>query len=41
MAVMMSMNLSYIAILNINVGDYRCIISGTSKYEAVNLLQQS
>ena len=36
---MMSMNFSNIAILNINVADYCCIISGISKSEAVNLLQ--
>ena len=36
---MMSMNLSDIAILN-NVGvDYRCIIDGISKSEAINLMQ--
>ena len=34
---MMSMNLSDIAILNINRANYRCIISGISKTEAVNL----
>ena len=34
----MSMNLSDIAILNIHSADYRCIISGISKSEAVNLL---
>ena len=37
--VMMSMNLSNIAILNIKRADYRCIISGISKSEAMNLLQ--
>ena len=39
---MMSMNFSNIAILNINVADYCdycCIISRISKSEAVNLLQ--
>ena len=36
---MMSMNLNDIAILNIHSADYRCIISGISKSEAVNLLQ--
>ena len=36
---MMSMNLSDIAILN-NIGvDYRCIIDGISKSEAINLMQ--
>ena len=36
---MMSMNLSDIAILNIKNADYRCIISGISKSEAMNLMQ--
>ena len=36
---MMSMNLSNIAILNIKGSDYRCIISLISKNEAINLLQ--
>ena len=36
---MMSMNLSDIAILNIDGADYRCIISGISKNEAINLLK--
>ena len=35
---MMSMNLSYVAILNIHGADYYCIISGISKSEAVNLM---
>ena len=34
---MMSMNLSDIAVLNIKCTDYRCIISGISKSEAINL----
>ena len=38
---MMSMNLSNIAILNINNADYRCIISGISKSKAVNLLKNA
>ena len=38
---MISMNLSDIAIININDVDYCCIINGTSKYEAVNLLQKA
>ena len=33
------MNLSYIVILNIKNADYRCIISGISKSEAINLMQ--
>ena len=33
------MNLSNIAILNIQGIDYRCIIRGISKNEAINLLQ--
>ena len=33
------MNLSNIAIPNIHGVDYRCIISGISKSEAVNLMQ--
>ena len=36
---MMSTNLSDNAILNIKNTDYRCIISSTSKSEAINLLQ--
>ena len=36
---MMPMNLSDIVFLNTNGADYRCIISGTSKSEAVNLIQ--
>ena len=36
---MMSMNLSNIVILNIKGTDYRCIINGISKREAVNLLE--
>ena len=36
---MMSMNLSSIAILNINGSDYHCIISLISKREAINLMQ--
>ena len=33
------MNLSDIAISNIEGSDYRCIISGISKSEAINLMQ--
>ena len=36
---MMSMNLSNIAILKIENADYHCIISGISKSEATNLMQ--
>ena len=36
---MMSMNLSDIAILNIVGADYCCIISGISKSEAIKLIQ--
>ena len=36
---MTSMNLSDIAILNIESADYCCIISGISKSEAINLMQ--
>ena len=36
---MMPMKLSNIAILKIKGADYCCIISGTSKSEAINLLQ--
>ena len=32
------MNLSDIAILNIKSANYHCIISGTSKNEAINLM---
>ena len=35
----MSTNLSNIAILNIKKADYCCIISGISKSEAINLMQ--
>ena len=37
----MSMNLSDIAILNIKDSDYRCIISLISKNEAINLMQNA
>ena len=37
---MMSMNFSDIAILNIKGSDYCCIISGISKREAMKLLQK-
>ena len=37
MPAMMSMNLSDIAVLNIKGSDYYCIISGSSKTEAINL----
>ena len=36
---MMSMNLSDIAILSVKGAAYCCIISGISKIEAVNLMQ--
>ena len=35
----MSMNLSDIDILNIKSADYRCIVSGIIKSEAINLMQ--
>ena len=38
---MMSMKLRNIAILNIKGSDYRCIISLTSKNEAINLIQNA
>ena len=38
---MMSMNLSDIAILNIKGSDYCCIISGISKNEVINLMQNT
>ena len=38
---MISMNLSDIAILNIKSTDYRCIISRISKNEAINLMQNA
>ena len=38
---MMSMNFSYIAILNIKGSDYHCIISLISKIEAINLMQNA
>ena len=37
--VIMSMNLSNIAILNIKGAGYWCIISGISKHGAINLMQ--
>ena len=36
---MISMNLSNIAVLNIEVSDYRCIISLISKNQAINVMQ--
>ena len=38
---MMSTNFSHIAILNIKVSDYPCIISLISKNEAINLMQNA
>ena len=38
---MMSINLNNIAILNINSVDYRCIINGISKGDALNLLKNA
>ena len=38
---MISMNLSDIAILNIKGSNYRCIISLISKNEAINLMQNA
>ena len=38
---MMSMNLSDTAILNIKGSDYHCIISGISKNKVVNLMQNA
>ena len=35
------MKRSDIAILNIKCSDYRCIISGISKNEAINLMQNT
>ena len=35
---MMSMNLSNVAILSIKGTDYRCIIAGISKTEIINLM---
>ena len=35
------MNLHDIAILNISGADYRCIIKGISKSDAMNLLQNA
>ena len=37
----MSMNLSDTATLNIKGSDYCCIISGISKSEAINLMQNT
>ena len=39
--VMMSMNLSGIAIVNVKSADYCCIINGISKNEAINLMQNA
>ena len=36
---MMSVKLSDIAILNTKSADYRCIISGISKTEAINVME--
>ena len=41
MDVMMSMNRNNIAIFNIKSADYCCIISGISKSEAINLMQNT
>ena len=38
---MMSINLKDIAILNIKGSDYRCIISGITKSEAIDLMQNT
>ena len=38
---MMSMNLKDISILNIKGSDYRCIISGITKSEATDLMQNT
>ena len=38
---MMSMNLSYIAFLNIKGSDYCCIINGISRNKAINLMQNT
>ena len=38
---MMSINLSDIAVLNINGSDYRCIISLIGKNETINLMQNA
>ena len=40
-SLMMSMNLSDIAVLNIRGSVYRCIISLISKNEAINLMQNA
>ena len=37
----MPVNLNDIAFLNVNGADYRCIINGISKNDAVNLLQNT
>ena len=38
---MISLDLNYIAILNIDGVDYGCIINGISKSEAINLLENA
>ena len=40
-SLMISMNLSDIAVLNIKGSDYRCIISLISKNDAMNLMQNT
>ena len=40
-ALVMSENVSYIAILNINGADYCCIIKEITKDEAVNVLRKA
>ena len=37
----MSINLNVITILRLNSADYRCIIEGISKSDAVNLLKNA
>ena len=38
---MMSMNLCDIVVLNIKDPDYRCIVSGISRNEAINIMQNA
>ena len=38
---MLFVNISYIAIITVKGADYRCIIHGISKSEAIHLLENS
>ena len=38
---MLTVNISDIAIITVNNTDYRCIVHNISKFEAINLLENS